>query len=415
VNAGAEEQTTERQEWKEGSAMLFAAMFGLVGASVPLFMIGLLVKPLGAEFGWSRASASAGYLISAFGTLLLSPIVGPLLARLGPRKVALWGVPMVATGIASIGMAGPSIYSWYAAWGLYAVTQAFANVVIWANAIVSRFDRSRGKALALYLTGQALFYGLGPAIGVMILMTFGWRWIFFVIALFNLGIVWPLAWRYFYGARDLDGTRGEAPPRRRATEAGSSFSAMATRQFWQIGIAFAIAAGAVGALQVHLQPIMTDSGLTIEKAALVALIIGPTSVVGRMLSGVFLDLFPANIVACVAVLLPGIPYVLLMFGEISMPAAYICAVFIGFAAGAEADLLAYLVSRYFPERSFGAVYAILVGIYGVGFGTAPIAAGRVFDVTGSYAPIFMGMAGGVVVAALLISSLGRPVRNQGAH
>jgi predicted MFS family arabinose efflux permease len=190
---------------------------------------------------------------------------------------------------------------------------------------------------------------------------------------------------------------------------------MATRQFWQIGIAFAIAAGAVGALQVHLQPIMTDSGLTIEKAALVALIIGPTSVVGRMLSGVFLDLFPANIVACVAVLLPGIPYVLLMFGEISMPAAYICAVFIGFAAGAEADLLAYLVSRYFPERSFGAVYAILVGIYGVGFGTAPIAAGRVFDVTGSYAPIFMGMAGGVVVAALLISSLGRPVRNQGAH
>ena len=63
----------------------------------------------------------------------------------------------VALGIALIGLSGPSLVSWYAAWALYAVLQCWAGNMIWASAVVSRFDRNRGLALSLMLMVQALW------------------------------------------------------------------------------------------------------------------------------------------------------------------------------------------------------------------------------------------------------------------
>jgi predicted MFS family arabinose efflux permease len=192
----------------------------------------------------------------------------------------------------------------------------------------------------------------------------------------------------------------------------SFIACMVQRRFWQIAIPFMIAAASVGALLVHLQPILTDSGYSIEQAAMVALVIGPTSVIGRLISGFLLDHLPAKVVASALLTFAGIPYAILMSGMVSLPIGYACAVLIGLAAGAEADLLAYMVSRYFPKQWFGRVYAIQTGFFGVGFGIAPIAAGRVFDATSSYAPIFVTMAAAAVVGVLLIWSLGTPPRGE---
>jgi predicted MFS family arabinose efflux permease len=398
-------------EWRNGLGLIVAATIGILSYTGPLYMIGLLVKPLGEAFGWSRASVSTGFLFAAFGTFLLSPVVGPLLDRVGPRKVALWGIPAVAVTSAGIGFAGPSIYSWYICWALFAVAQAFCNAVIWVNAIVGRFDRHRGTALGLVLTGAGLFYGVGPVIGLAIMTEFGWRAIFFVVGAFNLLVAWPLAWLFLYGARDRD--RAYAPAAAAPVPSADRRSVrecLAERRFWQIGIAFAISAAAVGALMIHLQPILTDGGLSAERAALVVLVIGPVAAASRLATGILLDYLPATVVAFFVLLCSGLPYVILTFGNPSLTVAYVCAVFVGLATGAETDMLGYLVSRYFAPGMFGRVYAVLLGIFGIGYGTAPIAAGAVFDASATYAPIFVAIAVATLIGAGLVATMGKPPR-----
>ena len=72
--------------------------------------------------------------------------------------------------------------------------------------------------------------------------------------------------------------------------------------------------------------------------------------------------------------------------------------FLAGANGAEANLLAYLVGRYFGRRSFGALYGLLLGASSMGYG-APLVAGWVFDRTGSYALIYGPLAASAVLAA----------------
>lgn len=396
-------------EWRAGGVMLAATMILYSCAANPLTVVGALVKELGSEFGWTRASVTSAYLITALGTLLFAPWVGHLVDRVGPRRVALVGLLVLAAAIGCIGLSGPSIWSWYACWAFFAFSQACAGNVVWANAVVSRFDKHRGMALAILLSGQAISYGLLPIFAVSVIEAFDWRAVYFILAAFVLLIGWPLAWLFFHGASDLHRINPQAghamppPPAK-----GGTLRALRERQFWQIAVAYAIAASAVSALMVHLQPILTDAGMTPTQAAGIAFVLGPTSLAGRFLSGWLLDRFPANLVATWALLLPGLCYVILIFGGTSYAAAIACALCLGIAAGAETDVLAYLVSRYFGPQYFSSLYGVLLGIFAVGYGLGPVLTGAVFDAAGSYAPSFVVLAVGAVIGAVMMLLLGRP-------
>jgi predicted MFS family arabinose efflux permease len=334
--------------------------------------------------------------------------VGTIADRIGPRRVALPGLIAVAICIGLIGLSGPSIASWYAAWALYAFLQCWAGNMIWASGVVSRFDRNRGLALALMLMVQAVNTGLMPSFGVFAIATMGWRSIFFAFAGYVLLIGLPLAWGFFYGAGDLERRAGRVPVPIDPANRTSIRTALGQRQFWQIAIAFATAATAASSLLIHLQPVLTDAGLSPVQAAAIALILAPSAIAGRLLSGFLLDRLPANLVAGSLIVLPAFSHLILLSGGTSPLPAYLCAMFVGIAAGAESDLLAYLVSRYFGRDSFGGVYALLLGTYAIGYGLAPVAAGAVYDATGSYRPIFIVLAGAAVAGAALIYALGRP-------
>ena len=402
-------QVSGRGEWRAGWTMLFASTISFALSSIPLATVGALIKPLGAEFGWSRAEMSFAVLLTAFGTLTMSPFVGPLVDRIGPRKVGLAGMILVGLGTMSIGLAGPSIVSWYIGWALYAVAQTFSNGVIWSNAVISRFDRNRGAALAVFLTLQALAFGAVPIIALTILNAFGWRWIYFATGLASLLIGWPLTWRLFYAARDLD--PAAAPPETKSrgrSGMATLLVALRTRIFWQIAMSFGIAAACVGAAFIHLQPVLIDAGITPERAAAAIFMVGPASVAGRLLTGILLDRYQPQMISAAALLFPATAYAMLLFLAKSEASAIVIALFIGLAAGAETDLLAYVVSRYFRTASFSSIYAPLLGIYGVGYGLAPVVAGGVFDRTDSYVPAFATLMAAAFVGAILMITLGKP-------
>jgi shikimate kinase len=86
---------------------------------------------------------------------------------------------------------------------------------------------------------------------------------------------------------------------------------------------------------------------------------------------------------------------------------------IGFAAGAELDLMSFLAARYFGMRHYGAIYALLYAALAVCSGTAPALFALVQDRSGSYDAAFAGAAVLFALSAFLVLALGRYPRADG--
>ena len=105
--------------------------------------------------------------------------------------------------------------------------------------------------------------------------------------------------------------------------------------------------------------------------------------------------------------LPALACFLLAQPEVAPSAAFLSAMLIGLAAGAETDLVAYLTVRYFGLANYGRLYGLQYAIFGFASGLSPFLFGKVFDVTGSYQPILYVAAGLFVVGAVSLLTLGR--------
>jgi predicted MFS family arabinose efflux permease len=401
-----------QSEWRVNWFILIVTIICYTCNSLPVSVLGALVKPLGVEFGWSRAAVASALTIIALGTMVVGPFVGHFVNRVGPRRVALIGLGAQGVGFLCFAIAGPSIYSWYFAAAVYGFVQPLAGAVVFLAAIVSLFDKHRGLALGATIASVALTYGFMPSVAVEIISHLGWRAIFFTFATFNLIIAWPLALKFFHCPLDRRLSQDEKSPTAAVhVPPEFPFEMLRTRLFWLMAAAFGIGASAVSALVIHFQPIMIDSGMSAAQAAAVFAVYGPASVLGRFGIGYCLDRFPTRMIACIALAFPLVSYGILLAGAPSLLGAYVVAAFIGIAAGAESDLLAYLVSRYFREVNFAAVYAILLAFFTFGYGLSPVVAGRVFDTSGSYYPMFVVLMGMTVLGVLIMARLGpQPAR-----
>ena len=80
---------------------------------------------------------------------------------------------------------------------------------------------------------------------------------------------------------------------------------------------------------------------------------------------------------------------------------------IGFSMGGEADVIPFLVARYFGLRSFSVLYALTWTFYAVAGAIGPVLMGKAFDASGSYATLLLWIAGSIVVVAPLMLVLPR--------
>jgi MFS family permease len=129
--------------------------------------------------------------------------------------------------------------------------------------------------------------------------------------------------------------------------------------------------------------------------------------IGRLLTGLFLDRFFGPRVSQVMLLMTVLGIVLLSVAN-TLTAGLVAAGFIGFSMGSEGDITPYLLGRYFGLKRFSTLYALTWTTYAVGGATGPILVGRVFDTMGSYRPItFQLLAIPALIPCLLMFALPR--------
>lgn len=393
-----------RSEWARGWPVVLAGSFGVMLSALFSNGLGTVMVPMQQELGWSRATITSGPMIDAALILLLGPLPGMLIDRIGPRRVALVSVPAYALATGAIGLAGPSLVSWYAVWIVMGLVAPFVSALIWTIGISRCFEANRGTAFALAMCGIGLAHLVSPLIAVTVAGQAGWRWVFPALGLTGFVLAYPLVVWLFHPDAAAAGEDGVAPDLP-GMETGEIFRSW---RFWVLALAVLLQYGALGTLFVHLQPIYLHSGISATAAARYASLMGAALMVGRLIGGWLVDRLPARYVAAVVSLLPVAAAILLLtFTGVGWVALFapLC---IGLAMGSEGDIIAYIAARYFGPRRYGSAFGVYMALYGFGFAFAPVIGGAVYDALGSYDDVLGTIAVTLVISAGLLGSIGRP-------
>ncbi|OYQ31634.1 hypothetical protein CHU95_21090 [Niveispirillum lacus] len=372
-----------RSEFSQGWKVVVASALGIgTGLSpIPFYTIGVFVAPLSAEFGWAVDQIMFSLMIMTLGAVVMGPIAGMLADRFGVRPVVLASVTLFGLTLAGFALSNGSLTLFYINWLLLSSLGAGTLPVTWTRAVSNWFNTHRGLALGLSLLGTGLFGAGAKLYANYLIGEFGWRTAYIGLALLPLLIALPTAYFLF---RDTTDAKAKGAPVRQAHRGFSLRQAMKGYRFWLLAIAFIPISFAVGGPIPNLEKIFTSKGIDVQQAVQIASIIGPSVIAGRIIGGWLIDRIWAPGVAFVLLSLPAIACWLLT-GDATTPLmATFAVILIGFAAGVEYDMLAFLVSRYYGMRCYGAIYGLVYGFFALGAGFGPYTFGRIFVQTGSY-------------------------------
>ncbi|MEL0210837.1 MAG: MFS transporter [Novosphingobium sp.] len=392
-------------EWRSGWRSVALTALGLTcaPATLPVYTLGILVASLTAEFQWNRAEIQAAILFSTGLGLAGGPLAGWLVRRFGLRTTIVSGlIGMGASLLLCAGMSG-SLWQLYGAYGMMSLLGAGANAVAWSTYVAASFDKSRGLALGIALSGTGLSAVLMPRIASAGLDQWGWRAAYLALAAFVLVVVLPLC--TLSVPRDVPRQAASGNP----TGAASGMDVrevVRTPKFWLIGLSSACIYMAVGGLIPNLVPALTDRGMTSSDAVSVMGVMGFTIVAGRIAVGVLVDRIWAPLVALI-VLVPAATGCVLLNTDQPFFVYSISAAAIGLVTGMEFDMLAFLIGRYFGLRDYARIYGRLYMFLAVAAGTAPMAFGAMYDRTGTYTIPVAAAATLLLIGAATMLLLGR--------
>ncbi len=397
-------------EWRQHWTMLLPSVIGVMLCSIHNYSLGVMVGPLEREFGWTRAEISSGPFIISMIALIGGPLAGIFIDRLGPRRIALLGIPFFCCTLALVSTANNSIWTWWGLWTVVGVSAMTVFPALWTSAISSLFFQNRGKALAVALCGTGLGAALMPPLTNYLVEAHGWRGAYLGLAVLMFAISFPLTFFFFRSAHDNHRIAAKASGDTTAAAVLTGVSARAGFASWRfvkLASAVTLFSVAICGLTANQVPILIAHGLTPTKAAAVAGLMGIGSVIGRLAGGVLLDWFDAKKVAAASVLTPCVTVALLLAFPGSIPAAMASSLILGLAIGTELDSCAYLAARHFGLRNLGTLFGAINGLMLFANGLGPMMANLVFDLTRSYILYMWVIVPGFVITAILFLMLGQ--------
>ena len=400
-------------EFFKGGPILAAAMIGVAcGASpLPFNVLPAVIGPIHDELGWSFLQINLG--ITVFGVIasLLAPVYGGAADRWGVRPVAIASLIAFGLAFALFAFMPPTLAAWYGLWALVGVVGIGSTPVTWTRAINMWFVRNRGLALGILLVGTSIAGIVVPqlaraAIDGKLLGSGGWRNAFPILALLPLLVATPIAlWKFREptlserpaGISDLAGNLT-------GVTAGT---AVRDYRFWVIWASIACVALAFGGAFINMVQIAILHGFSPAQGATVMSVMALGILAGRIVTGALFDRFWAPAVLVPILLAPALACWLLMGTATPLAQLMAAGVLLGFAAGAESDLIAFLAGRYFGMANYGSIYGLLYMPFGLGSAVSPALYGAVRDATGNYDAMLRVAMVLFAVGAVLPLALGR--------
>jgi MFS family permease len=390
----------ERQAWII-AASVFVTLFLVWGGGVntgPVFL-----PPLLKYFGWTRARVSTLGSAGALMGGVCGPLVGWLVDRIEARRVMLLGA--LTTGIGFLAASrSDTYYALLAANLIVAIGVTAATLIPASLVIASWFGERRGLAMGLTFAGTSLGGAAMIVIANKAIAFGGWRAGYLAMALPMVLIVAPLVLFVVRGRPSSGSVLGESILQQPAPVVlpGVELSeALRTRSFWLIGIAEFFYACAIGGILVHVVVYLIAAGYTASLAASSLSMIYLMSTFGKLSMGPSADRLSPRIVLSVVFGGASVGTLLLLWAKSGpMLAGFI--VLVGIASGTPLVLLPLVFIQSLGLKRLGSVQGVAGVFFTIGAAVGPVAAGRIFDVSGSYAIAFGVFAAMWLGAALAI-------------
>jgi MFS family permease len=400
-------------EFRRGWPTLLLALAG-VATSVTALMIyslGTLIVPLEQAFGWSRADLQLAVSFLAAGGAISVNFVGWLNQRHGMRAVT--GVSMIAVALAFASLAlMPGGIGWlYLGYFVLPFIGIGTTPVTWTHIVNLRFEKHRGLALSLVLCGTGLAAALLPPLLNTTIARWGWQAGYVTLGALLLVFWLSTAWRRL-PARTIAtaSTASAAHAAPAAPLAGVAWrDALKSRNFWVCNIGLGLVVSAMYGLTANTVPLLRDRGLSAAAAAGIFASFGIALIAGRIVVGALVDRFWAPGVAALALALPAAGCSLFLSADADTPTAMLvlATALCGIGAGAEFDIAAYLIARYFGLRDYGRLFGMHLGFVTIGSAVAPFGFAWLLRASGGYGPLLTLCAAACVIGPLLLLTLGR--------
>ncbi|MEO5587434.1 MAG: MFS transporter [Novosphingobium sp.] len=401
-------------EWRAHWPLALAALVGYSTIGLQSYGISPFVADLEREFGWSRSDVMAGVSVSNATGILLNIVIGMIVDRFGSRRVALTGLMVMTGSFALLATATGAVLNWTLLWVVVAVGVVLVQSTVWMRALAKHFDRSRGFAFAVALSGTSIMAIILPTYATWLIQGYGWRVGFVGVAATWLVVTLPIVFLFFRddrGQKSGTGTGTGTIPAAPAALPGLTFrEGLRTRAFWLLAISFGCFSFFSMTVATNLLPLLTETGISAMEAAGIASIMGLVGIAVRLSVGVLLDRLPGNVIGTFTLLMPVIGASILL---IDAPGALLLSVAVaafGAAIGAEMDVALYLATRHFGLKSFAALFNAVITCGAMMAAIGPFVGGKLHDLTGNYDALLMTIIVVMSVGALAMAAIGKTPR-----
>ena len=390
-------QDNESSIHYQGWSVAAAAFVGVMVSFAPIvpYTFSLFLNPLHGAFGWQREAISGTFALAAITVALVSPGIGVLLDRFAPRRVILPSIIVFALALASLSTLGPNIKQFYLTYFILGLVANGTAQFAYTRTILTWFQKRRGFALALILTGSGVGSILIPPITQWVIDHHGWRNAYLMLGGIAL-LGFPLT-ALIVRNRPTTVERKDESMLSGVTVGG----ALRSGPFWILAFIIMLSAFSENGLVTNMAAMLTEHGITTQAAAITLSVRGGAGIIGRLCTGFLIDRISAQRIQTLILLLSAAGTFILAFAGTS-PVALIGAALLGIGLGSEADVAPYLLARYFGRKHFSVLYGLTWTAYAIGGATGPMVVGRLYDRAGSYQPrIIVGLACTALAAALI--------------
>lgn len=393
-------------EWRRHWPLALAALVGYSTIGLQSYGISPFVASLEQQFGWTRSDVMIGVSVSNFAGIFLNIIIGLIVDRFGSRRVALTGLVVMTGSFALLGSATGSTANWTLHWLLVALGVVLVQSTVWMRALGKVFDRSRGFAFAVALSGTSILAIFLPGYATWLIQSYGWQSAFVAVAATWLVITFPVVFVLFREDRVPKVAAIVAPAP--AALPGLTFAqGLRTKAFWMLAISFGCFSFFSMTVATNLLPLLTETGISMAEAAGIASIMGLVGIVVRLSVGVLLDRLPGNLIGAVTLLLPVLgASILLIDGPSALLLSLAVAAF-GAAIGAEIDVALYLATRHFGLKAFAALFNAVITFGAMMAAIGPFVGGKLHDLTGNYDALLTTIVVIMTIGALAMALIGK--------
>lgn len=359
--------------------------------SIGMSSFSLFLRPIEAEFDWSRATVTVPYMVAMLGWGAGAVLFGKLADNHGARPVVLGGILLMAAGFLGMSLS-QNLWQLSLSYGvMVGMAMGACGLAIMSLLISKHFDaKSRGLAVSVIQTAPPLSPLIFAPLLYFLIRALDWRAAALATSILLVAVALPLAW---LGARDPEVTWIS---RRDRAGWGACIPYLRNRSMLLM-FAARFSCGVAFFQIAHLVALALSKGFGLATGATAVSVFGGAAVASALLFGWLSDRYGRAPVLALSYFVRGVGTLLLALDIPNELVFYVVvAVAIGptFGTVAVQNVIFYEIAG---PRMAGVIIGLSFIVHQIGSAGGPMFASIAFDTTGSYDGFMMAM--GVILLA----------------